>query len=108
MKRIIPFLAIALAVCLLGVLAIIILRPSMATEDTAEESQPTVETVALEKTSLDKIAHFPGDLLPYEAVDIYAKVAGYIETLHADRGSEVKEKTVLAQLVAPELGSGLN
>lgn len=100
-------LAIALAVCSLAVLAFIVLRPSMTTEHTVEECQPTVEAVALEKTSLDKIAHFPGDLLPYEAVDIYAKVPGFIETLYADRGSEVKEKTVLAQLVAPELDKNI-
>ncbi|MGH6849986.1 MAG: efflux RND transporter periplasmic adaptor subunit [Methylocella sp.] len=79
----------------------------MATEDTVKERQPTVEAFALEKTSLDKITHLPGDLLPYEAVDIYAKVSGFIETLYADRGSEVHEKTVLAQLVAPELDSDI-
>lgn len=99
--------AIALAVCSLAVLALVILRPSVATEDTVEERQPTVEAFALKKTSLDKIVRLPGDLLPYEAVDIYAKVSGFIETLYADRGSEVKEKTVLAQLVAPELDKNI-
>jgi membrane fusion protein (multidrug efflux system) len=107
MTRMIRSLVIALAVCSLAVLAVFVRRPSMATGDTVEERQPTVEAFALEKTSLDKITHFPGDLLPYEAVDIYAKVAGFIETLHADRGSEVKEKTVLAQLVAPELDNNI-
>jgi membrane fusion protein, multidrug efflux system len=107
MTRMIRTVAIALAVCSLAVLALIVLRPSMATEDVVEERQPTVEAVALEKTYLDKIAHFPGDLLPYEAVDIYAKVSGFIETLYADRGSEVKEKAVLAQLVAPELDKNI-
>jgi membrane fusion protein, multidrug efflux system len=100
-------LAIALAVCSLAVLAVIVLRPSMATEHIGEERQPTVEALALEKTSLDKITHLPGDLLPYEAVDIYAKVSGFIKTLHADRGSEVNEKTILAQLVAPELDKNI-
>lgn len=81
-------LSIALAVCSLAVLALIVLRPSMATDNTAEDRQPAIEAFALEKTSLDKITHLPGDLLPYEAVDIYAKVPGFIETLYADRGSE--------------------
>jgi membrane fusion protein, multidrug efflux system len=107
MTRMIRTVAIALAVCSLPVLALIVLRPSMATEDVVEERQPTVEAVALKKVALDKIANFPGDLLPYEAVDIYAKVSGFIETLYADRGSEVTEKTVLAQLVAPELDKNI-
>lgn len=99
--------AIALVICSLAVLAPAIPRPSKATVDLAQERLPVVEVVALKKAALDKTAHLPGDLLPYEAVDIYVKVSGFIEALHADRGSEVKEKTVLAQVAAPELAKNL-
>jgi membrane fusion protein (multidrug efflux system) len=99
--------ATALGICSLAGLAFPILWPSKAADDHAEERQPIVEVISLKKASLDKTAHLPGDLLPYEAVDIYAKVSGFIEILHADRGSEVKEKAVLAQLLAPELNNNI-
>jgi membrane fusion protein, multidrug efflux system len=72
------------------------------------ENKPLVEVFTLKKGSLKKTIRLPGDLLPYEAVDIYAKVSGFIETLRADRGSEVKKDDVLAQLVAPELDKRLD
>jgi membrane fusion protein (multidrug efflux system) len=71
------------------------------------ENKPVVEVITLKKASLEKTIRLPGDLLPYEAVDIYAKESGFIETLRADRGSEVKKDDVLAQLVAPELDKRL-
>jgi len=51
------------------------------------ENKPVVEVITLKKASLETTIRLPGDLLPYEAVDIYAKVSGFIETLRADRGS---------------------
>lgn len=67
------------------------------------ESKPVVEVIPLKKKLLEKTIRLPGDLLPYEAVDVYAKVSGFIETLNVDRGSEVKKNDVLAQLSVPEL-----
>lgn len=107
MTRMIHPLAIAFGVCALAFFTFLVFRPSTPADDGVEERQPTIEVVALKRASLDKIAHFPGDLLPFEAVDIYAKVSGFIEVLYADRGSEVKEKAVLAQLVAPELDNNV-
>jgi membrane fusion protein, multidrug efflux system len=65
------------------------------------ENKPVVGVITLKKASLEKTIRLPGDLLPYEAVEIYAKVSGFIETLRADRGSEVKKDDVLAQLERP-------
>jgi len=62
-----------------------------------------VDTITLKKTRLEKTLRLPGDLLPYEAVDIYAKVSGFIETINADRGTEAKQGDLLVQLIAPEL-----
>lgn len=66
-------------------------------------SKPVVEVIVLKKKLLEKVVHLPGDLLPYEAVDVYAKVSGYIEKLHVDRGSVVKKDDILVQLSVPEL-----
>lgn len=45
----------------------------------------------------------PGELRPYEQVDLYPKVKGFIRELYADRGSKVKKGQLLALLEAPEL-----
>lgn len=48
----------------------------------------------------------PGELKPYEEVDIYAKVKGFARRVYVDRGSYVRKGQLLAQLEAPELGAG--
>ncbi|MFD1630168.1 efflux RND transporter periplasmic adaptor subunit [Pseudopedobacter beijingensis] len=45
----------------------------------------------------------PGELKPYESVDIYAKVKGFIRKIYVDRGDAVKKGQLLATLEAPEL-----
>jgi membrane fusion protein, multidrug efflux system len=46
----------------------------------------------------------PGELLPYEQVNIYAKIKGFIKKIYVDRGSEVSKGQILAVLEAPEIG----
>lgn len=45
----------------------------------------------------------PGEFLRYEAVDLVARVPGFVETVTVDRGSAVKQGAVLVTLSAPEL-----
>ena len=47
----------------------------------------------------------PAQLTPYEQVDIYPKVTGFVETVTVDRGSHVRRGQVLVKLTAPELVS---
>ncbi len=53
--------------------------------------------------SLDQTTTIPGELEPYQLVDIHAKVTGFVETVHVDRGSFVKAGELLAEMSAPEL-----
>lgn len=46
----------------------------------------------------------PAELKPYEQVDIYAKLKGFVTKIYADRGSYVHKGQLLAQLEAPEIG----
>ena len=62
-----------------------------------------VETITLKKTHLHAILRLPGQLYPYEAVDLYAKVPGFIDNLPVDRGSIVHQGDLLVTLIAPEL-----
>jgi len=45
----------------------------------------------------------PGEIRPFLAVSLHAKVAGYVERVLVDRGSMVKEGDLLAALSAPEI-----
>lgn len=47
----------------------------------------------------------PGQLRPFEEVNIYAKVNGFVKTVEVDRGSVVKANQVLLTLEAPEMES---
>lgn len=52
---------------------------------------------------LEKTMTLPGEFAPFRKVDIHAKVTGFVEAIHVDRGSYVKKGQALAQLSAPEL-----
>ncbi|HTJ11585.1 MAG TPA: efflux RND transporter periplasmic adaptor subunit [Dinghuibacter sp.] len=45
----------------------------------------------------------PGLLLPFESVQIFPKVNGFVKSVRVDRGSEVSGSAVLLELEAPEM-----
>lgn len=61
----------------------------------------------LQKGTLSSAIQMPGELIPFQQVDLYAKVNGFVKKLYADVGSEVKAGQLLAVMEAPELGSQL-
>jgi RND family efflux transporter MFP subunit len=73
----------------------------------APQAQPpaatTVETVAVVSQKLDIKTTLPAQLTPYQSVDVYPKVTGFIETISVDVGSRVRQGDVLMRLSAPEL-----
>jgi membrane fusion protein (multidrug efflux system) len=68
---------------------------------------PTVTLVPVEKGKLSSSIAVPGELLPYQQVDLYAKVNSYVKKLLVDIGSEVHQGQLLATLEAPEINSQL-
>ena len=68
---------------------------------------PTVTLVPVEKGKLSSTITIPGELLPYQQVDLYAKVNSYVKKLLVDIGSEVHQGQLLATLEAPEINSQL-
>src|SRR6185437_10941932 len=70
----------------------------------APANQPqTVAVIPVESRKLSADIPLPAQLTPYQSVDIYAKVTGYIDWLPVDRGSRVRAGDLIAQLSAPEL-----
>jgi membrane fusion protein, multidrug efflux system len=77
-------------------------KPASATAASASGAA-TVTTVAVESKKLSTTIALPAQLEPYEQVDIYPKVTGFVENVTVDRGSRVKAGQVLVRLTAPEL-----
>jgi membrane fusion protein, multidrug efflux system len=69
----------------------------------AQSSSPALETTKVVSRALEKTVTIPGDLTPYQGVDLNARVQGFVESIAVDRGSWVKRGQLLARLSAPEL-----
>jgi len=65
----------------------------------------TVKAFSLKKGRVEKQITLPGELLPFERVEIRPKVTGYIKQLKVDIGSIVKKGQALASIDAPEIQS---
>jgi membrane fusion protein, multidrug efflux system len=68
---------------------------------------PSVELVPIQKGKLSSTIAVPGELIPYQQVDLYAKINSYVKKLLVDIGSEVCTGQLLATLEAPEINSQL-
>jgi RND family efflux transporter MFP subunit len=68
---------------------------------------PTVQLVPVKKGKLSSSVTVPGELIPYQQVDLYAKVNSYVKKLLVDIGSEVHQGQLLVVLEAPEINSQL-
>lgn len=62
-----------------------------------------VATARVESQKLDTSLNLPAQVLPYESVEVYPKVTGFIDSILVDRGSRVKAGELIVKLSAPEL-----
>jgi len=92
------------------ILFLITLAACNGKEETAgvkkEEAKPdSVKVFVLAMDSAQKMISLPGELLPYENVQIRARVQGYIKKLNTDIGAVVHKGQVLALIDAPEINT---
>jgi RND family efflux transporter MFP subunit len=66
---------------------------------------PAVDTVAVLTKQLSATVSLPAQLIPYQRVDVYPKVTGFLESIRVDRGSRVHKGELLMRFYAPELAS---
>jgi membrane fusion protein, multidrug efflux system len=67
----------------------------------------TVEVAQVISKPLERKSRLPGELLPYQQVAIFGRVAGFVEDVPVDRGSRVRKGDLLVTLSAPELSAQL-
>lgn len=71
------------------------------------KSVDTLKVFSLKAEKLEKHISLPGELLPYERVEIRPKLNGYVKQLKVDIGSVVKKGHILLVVDAPEIQSQL-
>jgi membrane fusion protein, multidrug efflux system len=77
-------------------------QQSQTNQTTAGAAQQ-VNVASVESQKLDTALTLPAQTSPYEAVDVYPKVTGFIESISVDRGSHVRAGELIIRLSAPEL-----
>ena len=67
----------------------------------------TVEVVPVVSRVIERKLKLPGELLPFQSVELHARVSGFVESVAVDRGSVVKKGQKLVSLSAPEMSAQL-
>jgi membrane fusion protein (multidrug efflux system) len=89
-----------------GRLAMMLVACSLVTLQAQTAPRPNAfETVKVAPATAERTVPLPGEMQSFESVSVVARVAGYLETITVDRGSEVRRGQVLATLVAPEVAA---
>jgi RND family efflux transporter MFP subunit len=65
--------------------------------------EPSVPVVRVARADLTGSITLTGEFMPFQEVDVMAKVAGYIRTINVDVGDRVRQGQVLATLEIPEM-----
>jgi membrane fusion protein, multidrug efflux system len=104
MKRLL-FASVMLIFAILGCNPTSSDKGNNSTASAAPSAPTTVSTVPVVSKKLQTTIALPAQLAPYEQVDIYPKVTGFVQTVTVDRGSRVQKGQLLVRLTAPELNS---
>lgn len=65
------------------------------------------ETGTIAEKALSSSVRLPGQLKPFNEVNLFPKVNGFVKTMYVDRGTIVKKGQLLITLEAPEMESQL-
>jgi RND family efflux transporter MFP subunit len=73
----------------------------------ASANAPVAAVVNVERRDLANTLEIASEFQPYQEIEVYAKVSGYIQKLYVDWGTHVKEGQPMADLEIPELAQQL-
>ncbi len=72
-------------------------------QSSAQITLPVAPVVRVGRTPLSNRLEVAGEFLPFQEVEIHAKVAGYIRKIYVDIGDRVHAGQLLAELEVPEM-----
>ncbi len=82
-------------------------RSSDKGSDANAAETPSATVAAVTRGSIVHKLNLAGQFQPYQAIDVHAKVSGYIRHIYVDIGDRVHQGQVLATLEVPELDAQL-
>src|ERR1700746_2015988 len=82
----------------------LVLRRTHA-DPSSHNAVPAAAVTVVQRTSVSNTLSIAGEFLPYQEVELHAKVAGYIRKINVDIGDRVRTGQVLAILEVPELNA---
>jgi membrane fusion protein, multidrug efflux system len=88
---------------LIGQAALSGCKPAATVSDPTPASPVSVQVTRPERGPITRYISLPGEIKPYQQATLYAKVAGYLKTITVDKGDQVKEGFLLAEIEVPEL-----
>lgn len=83
-------------------------RSDGASKSASADPAPRAAVVEVRRTPISNTLAIAGEFLPYQEVELHAKVAGYIRKIDVDIGDRVRTGQLLAVLEIPELVAQLN
>ena len=90
--------------------AILVLIPACKRTPVEAAAEPVagaeLQTVAVRAATRENLAQtltLTAEFIPYQEVDVMAKVAGYVQKINVDVGDRVRQGQVLATLESPEM-----
>jgi RND family efflux transporter MFP subunit len=98
---------LSVAVFIVGTLVLAVL-PGCGKKSHADSGDSSSETtlapvVKVERKDITTRLKIASEFLPYQEIDVYAKVSGYVQKLNINWGTHVKEGQLMAVLEVPEL-----
>jgi membrane fusion protein, multidrug efflux system len=93
-------------IALFLVLSIAVMGCALEGKPVPEKKEEAVRTIATAKIRSAVASYtltLPGEVAPFEEVELYPKVSGFVKQIFVDRGSNVRKGQLLARLEAPEI-----
>jgi len=87
------------------VLAVSGCKSDGAKSDAAAASTPRAAVAVVRRAPVEKTLTVAGEFVPFQEVELHAKVAGFIRHIKVDIGDRVRAGQVLATLEVPELNA---
>src|ERR1700681_3099529 len=92
---------VLIATCLMGTAGCA--HPGENSSSVSADAPGRAAVVQVLRAPLSNTLSVAGEFLPYQEVELHAKVAGYIRHINVDIGDHVRKGQVLAVLEVPEL-----
>jgi RND family efflux transporter MFP subunit len=78
-------------------------QPSESAAENAASKSPRAAVVQVMRRNIETTLEIASEFQPYQDINVYAKVSGYIQQLNVNWGTRVKRGQLLAVLEVPEL-----